>query len=231
MKTIILSAGHGGSDPGAVGNGLRESDLNLTITLACRDYLNKNYTGHKLILPRDRDIFVSLPARRDLTTKEKVDLYVSMHNNAFNIISARGFETFTHSGELYGATLAYQRILHNTVYNYLQDFNVPNRGMKRHDHWVTRNMHCPTVLMEYLFVTSPTDAALMKRPGFLQTLGEVTGEGIAKALSLPEKQEVTPPAPDILWRVIAGSYRDKRNADRVLAQLKSMGIDAFLEAK
>ena len=230
MKTIILSAGHGGSDPGAVGNGLRESDLNLAITLACRDHLNKHYTGHRLILPRDRDVYVSLPARRTMAINEKADFYLSMHNNAFTNPSARGFETFTHSGPLFETTLNHQKVMHNTVYDYLRDYGVPNRGAKRFNHWVTREMPCPTVLMEYLFVTSPTDAALMKRPGFLQQLGAVTAEGVAEALSLPLKQEPAPPS-NIWWRAVAGSYRDRAIAERMVAQLRAQGIGAFLEAK
>ena len=118
MKTIVLSAGHGGSDSGAVGNGLRESDLNLTVTLAARDYLNKNYTGHKLILPRDRDVYVSLPARREMS--RGADLYVSMHFNSFSDPRARGFETFTHSGPLFETTLQYQRVLHGEVSPFLK---------------------------------------------------------------------------------------------------------------
>lgn len=229
MKTIVLSAGHGGSDPGAVGNGLRESDLNLTICLACRDYLNNNYTGHQLILPRNKDVYVSLPARRNLTQNEGADLYVSMHNNAASNPAGRGFETFTHSGPLFASTLKYQSILHDTVYAFLRDYSVPDRGKKRFDHWVTRMMPCPTVLMEYLFVTNPQDAALMKRIGFLEKLGELTGEGIAQALHLPRKIAIEP-EPDGQWyRVIAGSYRSRANAEIVVELLKSQGISAFID--
>jgi N-acetylmuramoyl-L-alanine amidase len=188
MKTIILSAGHGGSDPGAVGNGVRESDANLAITLFCRDALNQFYSGHRLILPRETDKFVSLPFRRDLAAREKADLYVSMHNNSFNNPSARGFETFISSGEVYEITRQAQRSIHNAVYSELKKHSVPDRGMKRHPHWVTTNIKCPVVLVEYLFVSSPLDAALLKQQAVLKALGEATAKGIAEAMQLPLKQ-------------------------------------------
>ena len=219
MRTIVLSAGHGGSDPGAVGNGLRESDVNLAITLACRDYLNDSYSGHRLFLPRDKDVYVSLPARRNLTTSVNADLYVSMHNNAASNPAGRGFETFTHSGPLFASTLEYQKILHAQVWRVLMQQGTLNRGTKRANHWVTRNMPAPTVLMEYLFVTNAADAAILKKPGMLKTLGEATGEGIAKILKLPAKVVDTR-----RWIVIAGEYESEQIAREKAYALKGLGF-------
>jgi len=232
VKTIVLSAGHGGSDPGAIGNGLRESDCNLAITLACRDHLNHCYTGHKLVLPRDSDKYVSLPFRRDLAAKERASLYVSMHNNAFNTPAPRGFETFISSGEVYEFTRKAQQAIHNKVYAALRakDPTVPNRGMKRAVHWVTSKIMCPVVLVEYLFITSPTDAALLRQNDFLKQLGVATAEGIAEALQLPKKVTAPPPIDTgIFYRVVVGSYNDRANAIRVAEEAKAKGFSgAFI---
>jgi N-acetylmuramoyl-L-alanine amidase len=195
MKTIVLSAGHGGSDSGAVGNGLQEKTFNLWCVLACRDHLNENYSGHRLILPRDKDVFVSLPARRDMAANEKADLYVSCHANSFSTPSAHGFETFTHSGPLYQRTLDYQKEIHNTVYSYMRTLSIFDRGMKRYDHWVTRNMPCPTVLIEYFFVSNPQEAAFGKSAPHVKNMGIATAEGIARALDLPKKVVAPPSQP------------------------------------
>ena len=229
MKTIVLSAGHGGSDPGAVGNGVRESDANLKIALSCRDNLHKYYKDHRLILPRDRDVYVSLPARRDMA--RGADLYVSIHNNSFNQPSVGGFETFTHSGPLYNRTLEYQKIMHTTVYGYVSTLGVRDRGQKRANHWVTREMPCPTVLVEYMFVSNPQEAALLKRDDVLERLGAVTAKGIADALELPSKGQAPPAQTEVWFRVIAGSYRDRHNADVMVSRLRQQGIEAFLEVK
>ena len=243
MKTIVLSAGHGGRDPGAVANGLREKDFNLAVVLATRDYLNQNYEGHKLVLPRDSDVFVSLPDRRDLTREVDADLYVSCHANSFNNPAAHGFETFVHSGPLYDVTLDYREAIHSHIYKYLSTLSIRDRGMKRHDHWVTRNMPCPTVLVEYFFVSNPREAEFGKSPKHIKEMGIATAKGIADALNLPMVEQPSkpePPAPeepepptdeDIFYRVIVGSYNDRSNADRRLAEVKQKGFsDAFIVA-
>ena len=195
MKTIVLSAGHGGSDPGAVGNGVRESEAVLQVCLYCRDHLNRHYDGHKLVLPRTTDKFVSLPARRDIARDAGADLYVSIHMNSFNNPTANGFETFTHSGPLYEATLNYQKIIHDTVYGYMQTLGVRDRGRKREDHYVTRVMPCPTVLIEYLFVSNPREAEFAKDSKKLAGMGQATAEGIAKALDLRKADKPSKPEP------------------------------------
>jgi len=218
MKTIILSAGHGGRDPGAVGNGVRESEAVLQVCLYCRDYLNRHYEGHKLVLPRTTDKFVSLPARRDIARDAGADLYVSIHMNSFNNPAANGFETFTHSGPLYETTLTYQKVIHETVYSYMQTLGIRDRGRKRADHYVTRVMPCPTVLIEYLFISNPREAELAKNSAKLAGMGQATAEGVAKALSLPEKESApegwpTHPIPDIQRTV--GVEVDGKRTDMV----------------
>jgi N-acetylmuramoyl-L-alanine amidase len=230
MKTIMLSAGHGGSDPGAVGNGVRESDANIAIALACRDFLNKYYSGHRVILPRERDIFVSLPARRSMAAEVKPEIFISIHNNAASNPAGRGFETFTHSGPLFARTIEYQRVMHETVWNDALKGLTLDRGCKRHNHWITREIPAPTILMEYLFVTNKSDAALLKRPEMLEALGHATGLGVARCLNL--SLNVQPkPDPPVCYRVIAGSYRERGNAEMVVGTLKAQGINAFIEIK
>jgi N-acetylmuramoyl-L-alanine amidase len=233
MKTIVISAGHGGKDSGAVGNGLREKDANLAIALACRDYLNDNYEGHKLVLPRDRDVFVSLPARRDLTASVKADRYISIHNNAYSNPTANGFDTHLSTGPLYAATKRYRDFMHDTVYEYVKTLGVRDRGKKFTNHDVTRMMPCPTVVMEYMFVTNPREAELLKNPQVLKQLGIHTAIGVAKDLGLPRKQSAPTPPPqtDVWYRVFAGSWRTRAYAENAVEKLKRAGYDAFIEVR
>ncbi|HOA36719.1 MAG TPA: N-acetylmuramoyl-L-alanine amidase, partial [Bacillota bacterium] len=210
-KLIILDPGHGGSDPGAVGNGLKEKDLNLAISLATRDEL-KNYNC-TVKMVRTKDVYVSLSARAAMG--KGADLFVSQHNNAFTS-NARGFETFCHSGTLLPPTLGYRNVIHDTISPYLKGLGVPDRGKKRYNHYITRVPACPAVLIEYLFVTNPTDAALLKKSTVLKELGRLTAVGIAKALGLKKKKTAPSksPAPDgILYRVQVGAYTQKANAE------------------
>ena len=242
MKTIILSAGHGGSDSGAVGNGVREKDVNLAVTLATRDWLNTNYEGHRLVLPRSTDVFVSLPARRDLTREVNADLFVSQHHNWWRTPDANGFGTHLHDGPLYSETMGYRDIIHDTVYPYVATLGVRNRGKKRTNHWITGNIPAPTVLMEYMFLSNPKEALLASDPVVQRNLGRYTAEGIARALKLPKKTTIAPPPTprpptpqppqeEIWYRAIAGSWRNRHYAEAAIERLKKEGYNAFLEVK
>lgn len=192
-KLVVLDPGHGGSDPGAVGNGLKEKDVNLVISLATRDAL-KDYESVTVKMTRTKDVYVSLAARAAMG--RGAALFVSQHNNAFSSSAARGFETFCYSGQLIGNTLKYRDAIHAALLPYVKSLGVPDRGKKRYNHYITREPACPTVLVEYLFVTNPTDAALLKKAAVQKELGRLTAVGIAKALGLKKKAKPAPkPAP------------------------------------
>lgn len=187
-KIVVLDPGHGGSDPGAVGNGVKEKDVNLKISLATRDAL-KDYDC-TVKLTRTKDTYVSLAARAAMG--KGAALFVSQHNNAFSSSAARGFETFCYSGQLIGATLKYRDAIHAALLPYVKSLGVPDRGKKRYNHYITRVPPCSVTLVEYLFVTNKTDAALLKKSAVLKELGRLTAIGIAKALGLKKKAKPAP---------------------------------------
>lgn len=82
VKTIVLDAGHGGKDPGATGiTGILEKDVVLGITLKVRDLLKKN-SKLKLLLTRDKDVFIPLSDRTKFANDNKADLFISVHADA-----------------------------------------------------------------------------------------------------------------------------------------------------
>lgn len=91
---VVLDAGHGGSNGGAVGAvpGLLEKHLTLTLTLAVRDRLTAG--GVDVLLTRDRDVTLTLRQRVALANRKAADLFVSIHANASPERVQRGFETF-----------------------------------------------------------------------------------------------------------------------------------------
>lgn len=93
---VILDPGHGGADPGAVGEGnLLEKDIVLEIALKARDLLEAE--GYRVFLTREDDRFVSLRNRARLANRLRADLFVSIHANAAGNRQARGTETFYHA--------------------------------------------------------------------------------------------------------------------------------------
>ncbi len=91
IQTIVVDAGHGGRDNGAVSpGGLLEKDVNLEFARRVRDGLVG--TGVSVILTRDRDTFVPLPVRTQVANEKRADLFVSIHANASESRSLKGFE-------------------------------------------------------------------------------------------------------------------------------------------
>lgn len=94
-KIVVLDAGHGGHDPGAVGpTGLYEKDVVLDIALKTRMHLNERYPHYEVHLTRDKDIFIPLDKRAQIANRLNADLFISIHANASPNRIARGIETY-----------------------------------------------------------------------------------------------------------------------------------------
>lgn len=94
ITTIVLDAGHGGHDTGAIGKNSREKDITLAIVLKLRDYIYANIPDVKVILTRKDDTFVELFRRAKIANENKADLFISIHCNSVKSPSAYGVETF-----------------------------------------------------------------------------------------------------------------------------------------
>jgi len=94
-RKVVIDAGHGGHDPGAVGkNGLYEKDVVLDIALQAKQILMKQYPNYEVILTRDRDVFIPLDERAAIANRVGADLFLSVHANASTNRKARGIETY-----------------------------------------------------------------------------------------------------------------------------------------
>lgn len=92
---VVIDAGHGGKDPGSVGKLGYEKDIVLSIALKTGKYIRENLPDVKVIYTRDADVFPELWERADIANKNKADLFISIHANAFPKSSAvRGTETY-----------------------------------------------------------------------------------------------------------------------------------------
>ena len=93
IKRIVIDAGHGGHDPGAIGkSGLREKDVNLDIARRLANLLEAK--GIAAILTRSSDKFISLSVRADIANKADADLFISLHSNAARSRKLNGFEVY-----------------------------------------------------------------------------------------------------------------------------------------
>lgn len=92
--TVVLDAGHGGHDTGAIGKNGKEKDVVLSIALKVGDYLKKNTPENRVIYTRDDDFFVPLDQRAAIANKNNADLFVSIHANSNKNSKPFGTETF-----------------------------------------------------------------------------------------------------------------------------------------
>ncbi len=95
VKTVVIDAGHGGKDPGAIGfSKSYEKDITLSVSLKLGELIKKEFPDVKVIYTRNKDVFVELQERAAIANKHNADLFISIHCNANNDRSAYGTEVY-----------------------------------------------------------------------------------------------------------------------------------------
>ncbi|NJK56808.1 MAG: N-acetylmuramoyl-L-alanine amidase [Pleurocapsa sp. SU_5_0] len=170
---VIIDAGHGGYDSGAVGiGGLKEKDIILPIALDVEEILRKQDID--VVMTRDKDVFISLEGRTDLANDVKADLFVSIHANSINLSrpDVNGLETYYYDS---GRRLA--ELIHWSVLN---GVDIDDRSIRRARFYVLRHSAMPAVLVEVGFVTGEVDASNLKDPDHRRQMAEAIARGIVE---------------------------------------------------
>ena len=229
MVKIFIDPGHGGKDPGAVGNGLKEKDLTLKITKKIQSLLGE-YQNISVKLSRTTDVYLSLSERANLANDWGADFFLSIHINAGG---GTGFESYIYNGSVSSATIAYQNVMHQEIMKAIG--GVKDRGKKRANYAVLRETKMPAILTENLFIDNSSDAAKLKSDSFLSQIAFGHVQGLVKAFGLKKKAAAKPssakPAASNqkeVYRVQVGAFNDKKNAERLVAELKKKGYPAFI---
>ncbi|MFD5848866.1 N-acetylmuramoyl-L-alanine amidase [Cytobacillus pseudoceanisediminis] len=227
---LYLDPGHGGTDPGAQGNGIREKDIALDIAKNIKNILLAGYQNIEVRMSRENDTTKSLSQRTSEANSWGADFYLSIHCNAANG-AARGYEDFIHNSlGSTSQTASYQNIIHAEV---IKLNKLIDRGKKKADFHVLRESAMPALLTENGFIDNSADAALIKDPLWRQRVAQGHVNGIAKAFSLKAKPAVPPQPPkpvdpSNLYRVIAGSFTNRKNAEERSAALKNKSIESVI---
>lgn len=93
--TVVIDAGHGGHDPGALGSMSQEKNLNLSVSKSLAKLIKERYPDVKVLLTRSTDVFLTLQERADFVNKNNADLFICIHTNSADNRSVCGAETFT----------------------------------------------------------------------------------------------------------------------------------------
>lgn len=129
--TVVIDAGHGGKDPGAVGRKSQEKDITLDISLKVGEYLTKYTDNIDVVYTRKTDVFIPLTDRAKIANDTNADLFVSIHVNAAGSPNAHGTETYVmglHKSEdnLEVAKLENSSIFYETDYQHNYSGYDPN---------------------------------------------------------------------------------------------------------
>lgn len=174
VKRIVVDAGHGGHDNGAVGLKYKEKDLNLSLSFKIKSALEAK--GFEVIMTRSEDKFLTLDERSEFAKQQKADLFLCIHHNASGVTSkAEGIETFSLSAAGMNSTQDKKGVIPagtlpgnafdeaNINLNYqiqshlINNLKVNDRGMKFARFRVLVNAPCPAILLEAGFVSNPAE--------------------------------------------------------------------------
>lgn len=180
MARVFLGVGHGGTDPGAVANSLKEKDLNLAIALACRDELTRH--GVKVGMSRTKDENDPLANEVKECNTYAPDYAVEIHNNAGG---GDGVEIYHHFGGGKGKTLA------QNVLNEIVAIGQNSRGLKTKKNssgkdyfgWI-RDTKAPACLIECAFVDNKKDIAIIDTAAEQKKFGIAIAKGVLKTLGI-----------------------------------------------
>ena len=176
--TIVLDAGHGGHDAGAVGSFSKEKNINLRYTLLVGDMIKKNIPDAKVIYTRDKDVFVDLNERARIANRNKADLFVSIHTNSSKNTSANGMETFT-LGVSRSKENMEVAMLENSVIKLEEDYETKYEGFDPNsvdsyimfefmkDQYTDRSITCADFIQTKMINTSKRNDRGVRQAGFL----------------------------------------------------------------
>ncbi len=184
-KTVIIDAGHGGIDSGAIGFGYYESHFVLDIANMVAKLLESK--GVKVVMTRSDDTFVSLQERTVIDHQYNADCFVSLHNDASDTNGeAHGMSVFNYKN--LGNSYKVSKCIHDSIIN--AGLYTADRGLRDGSGlWVIRTTNAPACLCELAFIDNAEDIELLKnkRPQFAVAVakGILTYLGMDTELSDP----------------------------------------------
>ncbi|WHX40165.1 N-acetylmuramoyl-L-alanine amidase [Mesobacillus sp. AQ2] len=239
---IMLDAGHGYNTPGKRSpDGLREYEFNRAVANYANQLL-ENYKNVTVYFSHSDQRDVSLTARTDKANSLNVEIFVSIHANAFGSggwNNVGGIETYVYPSRPPVANQLAQKIQRNLVIA----TGLENRGVRTADFHVLRETKMDAVLVEGGFMTNRNEVELLRSETYRRTIAEGIVKALAEQFKLQREDNAPPsPAPPPsaaksaatgrkggLYKVQAGAFEDERNAEELAARLRKAGFEAYIE--
>ena len=242
---LILDSGHSHDTKGkkAFDNSFYEWDFNNKMQYTLKTRAEAHGITVKLTNPNPGTVSdISLSVRSAYANKLYSDLkkpntlFISLHANAYGSTwnTARGVEVY-HASNASQNSKNVAKYICDSIYSDVKaiDTGFKNRGVKCQDFTVIYKTITPCVLVEYGFYSNKDDLKILKNNQ--NELVEATLKGICKYFNInyqePKKEAIKTDstASNIYYRVVAGSYTNRTNADKLVSELKSKGYPAFID--
>ncbi|HMP51777.1 MAG TPA: N-acetylmuramoyl-L-alanine amidase, partial [Candidatus Melainabacteria bacterium] len=169
-STVILDAGHGGTDPGAQRGDTDEKDITLAIVKKTDRYLKAS--GVKVLLTRDEDKTVSLAERVDLTNKTRPDAFLSVHINSLESKSdIHGIETYYQTPQ----SERMAKLIHKSLVDGLK---APDRSVRKAKFYVVNRTTVPAVLAEVGFISHKEEKKQLTTEAYQEKVAPALAPGV-----------------------------------------------------
>jgi len=172
---VVVDAGHGGKDPGAMVAGAYEKNINLQVARKVASLLTQG--GITVAMTRDQDEFIELEDRADVANRRNADLFVSIHSDSAPDRSISGFTLYVASDasrEAYKAAQAVSAAMSKT--------GSGTRGIRQADYKVLVQTTCPAILVELGYLSNVTDARRLQDNAYQTRLAQAIAAGILDCL-------------------------------------------------
>ena len=178
-KVVVIDAGHGGKDYGAIKNGVNEKDIDLDVAIRLRDILQKK--GFTVYMTRTDDTYVSLEDRTSFTEGINPAVFVSIHVNSCNMESPKGIEThYYHENSIELGNCVHTELIKKIS-------GTPNRGLLKSRFYVINHTTVPAILVEIGFISNPNECRELTTPQRKQAAAAGIAEGIIEYLNKRQK--------------------------------------------
>lgn len=179
-KIIVIDPGHGGFDPGKIGtNGENEKHINLKISENLQAYLEQS--GSYVIVTRSEDEALAdkknqdLKERKNITNASGCDVMISIHQNSFPKVGAKGAQVFYYNSSKEGKLLA--KCIQNKIKEFADTSN--NRDIKANtDYYVLRTTEIPSVIVECGFLSNVDEEAKLNTEEYQEKIAWAIYMGI-----------------------------------------------------
>lgn len=183
QKIVVIDAGHGGDDPGAVGYNSSgkavayESHINLAIALLVGEKLEQS--GVRVVYTRDKDEYITLQGRSELANNIECDMFVSIHCNSIENASINGTQVYYHPASEIGTVLA------ENIYNNVVEMTglSPKKTQNGSHLYVIRTTSSPAVLVETAFISNESDRNYLLSKSGQETMAEAIFQGIIETMN------------------------------------------------